>query len=357
MTNAPVRVYYDADADPSRLTGRTIAIIGYGSQGHAHAQNLRDSGYEVVVGLKAGSRSWGKALTDGFDVREVVDAAKNADVVAILAPDPSHRGIWERIAPSMGRGRTLLVAHAFSVHFKEIVASPDIDVVLVAPKAPGHRMREVYKEGKGVPSLVAVHQDPSGKALATALAYAHGLGSARAGVLMTTFAEEVETDLFGEQAVLCGGISELVKAGFETLVEAGYQPEVAYFECLNELKLIVDLMYEGGISYMRYSVSDTAEFGDYTSGQRIIDARVRQTMRDVLAEVKDGTWAKRWIAEARAGAPELHRRRAEEQDHQVERVGRELRRMMPWLPKREVPGEATRPVIDLAVGEPATAAE
>ncbi len=353
----PATIYYEKDADPKALAGKTIAIIGYGSQGHAHAQNLRDSGYEVVVGLQAGSRSWGKALTDGFDVREVVDAAKHADVVAILAPDPSHRGIWERIAPSMGPGRTLLVAHAFSVHFGEIVAAADIDVVLVAPKAPGHRMREVYKEGKGVPSLVAVHQDPSGKALATALAYAHGLGSARAGVLLTTFSEEVETDLFGEQAVLCGGISELVKAGFETLVEAGYQPEVAYFECLNELKLIVDLMYEGGISYMRYSVSDTAEFGDYTSGQRIIDGRVRQTMRDVLAEVKDGTWAKRWIAEARNGAPELYRRRAEEQDHQVERVGRELRAMMPWLPKREVPATPARQVIDLGVGEPATAAE
>jgi ketol-acid reductoisomerase len=350
-------IYYEKDADPRALAGKTIAVIGYGSQGHAHAQNLRDSGYQVVVGLQAGSRSWGKALTDGFEVREVVDAARNADVVAILAPDPSHRAIWERISPSMGRGRTLLVAHAFSVHFKEIVPGPDIDVVLVAPKAPGHRMREVYKEGKGVPSLVAVQQDASGRALATALAYAHGIGSARAGVITTTFAEEVETDLFGEQAVLCGGISELVKAGFETLVEAGYQPEIAYFECLNELKLIVDLMYEGGISYMRYSVSDTAEFGDYTSGQRVIDGRVRETMRQILAEVKDGTWAKRWIAEARQGAPELHRRRALERDHQVERVGRELRRMMPWLPKRELPAEPDRPVIDVGDREPASAAE
>jgi ketol-acid reductoisomerase len=350
-------IYYEKDTDPRALAGKTIAVIGYGSQGHAHAQNLRDSGCEVVVGLQEGSRSWGKALTDGFDVREVVDAARNADVVAILAPDPAHRAIWERIAPSMGRGRTLVVAHAFSVHFKEIAPGPEIDVVLVAPKAPGHRMREVYREGKGVPSLVAVHQDASNRALATALAYARGLGSARAGVLLTTFAEEVETDLFGEQAVLCGGISELVKAGFDTLVEAGYQPEIAYFECLNELKLIVDLMYEGGISYMRYSVSDTAEFGDYTSGQRIIDGRVRETMREVLAEVRDGTWARRWIAEARQGAPELYRRRAEEQGHQVERVGRELRRMMPWLPKRELPGEAAAAVIDVRVDEPATAAD
>ena len=350
-------IYYEKDADPKALAGKTIAIIGYGSQGHAHAQNLRDSGNQVLVGLQAGSRSWGKALTDGFDVREVTDAARKADVVAVLAPDPSHRGIWEQIAPSMGKGRTLVVAHAFSVHFKEITPSEDIDVVLVAPKAPGHRMREVYKEGKGVPSLVAVHQDASGTALATALAYAHGLGSARAGILMTTFAEEVETDLFGEQAVLCGGISELVKAGFETLVEAGYQPEIAYFECLNELKLIVDLMYEGGISYMRYSVSDTAEFGDYTSGQRIIDSRVRDTMREVLNEVRDGTWARRWIAEARNGAPELHRRRAAEQDHQVERVGRELRAMMPWLPKREVPAQPPAAVMGLESREPASAGD
>jgi len=350
-------IYYDKDADPRALAGKTIAVIGYGSQGHAHAQNLRDSGHQVIVGLKAGSGSWGRALTDGFDVREVTDAARHADVVAILAPDPSHRAIWERIAPLMGRGRTLVVAHAFSVHFKEITPSPDIDVVLVAPKAPGHRMREVYREGKGVPSLVAIHQDASGRALATALAYAHGLGSARAGVLLTTFAEEVETDLFGEQAVLCGGISELVKAGFDTLVEAGYQPEIAYFECLNELKLIVDLMYEGGISYMRYSVSDTAEFGDYTSGQRIIDSRVRDTMRQVLAEVRDGTWARRWIAEARNGAPELYRRRAEEQDHQVERVGRELRRMMPWLPRRDVPDQEPASAVGVEAREPASAAD
>ena len=334
-------IYYDADADPRALADKTIAVIGYGSQGHAHAQNLRDSGCAVFIGLAAGSKSWAAAERDGFDVREVADAARNADVIVILVPDPKHRAVYEKIAPSLGRGRTLVVAHAFSVHFKEIEAAPDVDVVLIAPKAPGHRMRELFAEGKGVPALVAVHQDASGHAKRTALAYARAVGSTRAGVIETTFAEEVETDLFGEQTVLCGGISELVKAGFDTLVEAGYQPEIAYFECLNEMKLIVDLMYEGGLSYMRYSVSDTAEYGDYVSGKRVIDERVRQTMRDVLAEIKDGSFAKRWIAEARAGAPELLATRAKEQDSQIERVGRSLRAMMPWLPKREFGQPAT----------------
>ncbi|MBI3522890.1 MAG: ketol-acid reductoisomerase [Chloroflexi bacterium] len=330
-------VYYDKDVDPNALRGKTIAVIGYGSQGHAHAQNLRDSGHQVVIGLAEGSGSRERATKDGFEVRAVADAARNADVVVILAPDPTHRKIWEQIAPSMGKGRTLIVAHAFSVHFGEVKAGPDVDVVLVAPKAPGHRMREVFTEGKGVPALLAVQQDPSGTAWATGLAYAQAIGATRAGVIRTTFAEEVETDLFGEQTVLCGGVSELIKAGFDTLVEAGYQPEVAYFECMNEMKLIVDLMYEGGLSYMRYSVSDTAEFGDYTSGQRIIDSRVRATMKQVLAEIKDGSWAKRWIEEARRGSPELYRRREEEQQGQIEKVGRQLREMMPWLPKRTVP--------------------
>ena len=330
-------IYYDADADPEALRGKTIAVIGYGSQGRAHALNLRDSGHAVVVGLPAASRSRTKAEADGLMVKDVKDAARDADVVVILVPDPSHRAVWEEISQFMGAGRTLIVAHAFSVHFGEIVPTPGVDVVLIAPKAPGHRMRELYTEGRGVPALIAVAQDSSGHAERTGLAYAQAVGSTRAGVIRTTFAEEVETDLFGEQAVLCGGISELVKTGFETLVEAGYQPEVAYFECLHELKLIVDLMYEGGISYMRYSVSDTAEFGDYTSGQRVIDERVRSTMRQVLAEIQDGSFAKRWITEARKGAPELHRRRAAEQDHQIERVGRDLRRMMPWLQRREVP--------------------
>ncbi len=330
-------IYYDADADPKALRGKTIAVIGYGSQGHAHAQNLRDSGYEVVVGLAAGSKSWAKAETDGFSVRETADAARNADLVALLVPDQQHQAAYERVAPFMGKGRTLLVAHAFSVHFGEVKPHPDADVVMIAPKAPGHRMREVFKEGKGVPALLAVHQDPSGKAERTALAYAQGLGATRAGVIKTTFAEEVETDWFGEQVILCGGISELIKASWETLVEAGYQPEVAYFECLNELKLIVDLIYEGGLSYMRYSVSDTAEYGDYTVGPRIIDARVREEMKRVLREIKDGTHAKRWIAEYRNGAPNLYKWRAREQQHPIEQVGRALRGMMPWLPQREVP--------------------
>src|ERR671936_487766 len=290
-------IYYDKDADPKALRGKTIAVIGYGSQGHAHAQNLRDSGHEVVIGLRAGSKSWEKAERDGFTVRETADAARNADT----------------------------------------------DVVMIAPKAPGHRMREVFKEGKGVPALLAVYQDASGQAERTALAYAQGVGATRAGVIKTTFAEEVETDWFGEQVILCGGISELMKASFETLVEAGYQPEVAYFECVNEMKLIVDLIYEGGLSYMRYSVSDTAEYGDYTTGKRVIDARVRQEMKNVLRDIKDGTHAKKWIAEYRKGAPALYERRALEQKHPIEQVGRKLREMMPWLPRREVPQQTGAP--------------
>ncbi|OLC56108.1 MAG: ketol-acid reductoisomerase [Chloroflexi bacterium 13_1_40CM_4_68_4] len=331
-------IYYDTDVDPKALANKTIAVVGYGSQGHAHAQNLRDSGYPVVVGLAAGSPSWKRAEKDGFEVREVKDAVRNADVIALLVPDQHHRSVFESsIAPFLGKGKTLLVAHAFSVHFKEITAPSDSDVVMVAPKAPGHRMREVFVEGRGVPALVAVHQDASGKALATALAYAKGVGATRAGVIRTTFAEEVETDWFGEQAVLCGGITELMKAGFETLVDAGYQPEVAYFECVNEMKLIVDLIYEGGFSYMRYSVSDTAEFGDYSTGKRVIDQHVRDTMRQVLKEIRDGTFAKKWISEYRNGAPNLYAQRAAERESRLEKVGRALRQMMPWLPKREVP--------------------
>ena len=337
-------VYYDKDADPKALRGKTIAVIGYGSQGHAHAQNLRDSGHEVVVGLQAGSKSWAKAEQDGFTVRETADAARNADIVALLVPDQHHREAYEKVAPFMRKGRTLLVAHAFSVHFGEVKPHAEIDVVMIAPKAPGHRMREVFKEGKGVPALLAVHQDVSGKAEQTALAYAQGVGATRAGVIKTTFAEEVETDWFGEQVILCGGISELMKASFDTLVDAGYQPEVAYFECVNEMKLIVDLIYEGGLSYMRYSVSDTAEYGDYTVGPRIIDARVREEMKRVLSDIRDGTHAKKWIAEYRKGAPNLYAQRAKEQEQPLEQVGRRLREMMPWLPKREVPGRvAARP--------------
>src|SRR5436189_1404779 len=336
-------IYYDKDADPKALRGKTIAVIGYGSQGHAHAQNLKDSGYEVVVGLAAGSKSWEKAERDGFTVRETADAARGADVVALLVPDQHHRSAYARLAP-LRKGTTLLVAHAFSVHFKEIEPAPDIDVVMIAPKAPGHRMREVFKEGKGVPALLAVYQDTTGKAARTALAYAQAIGATRAGVIKTTFAEEVETDWFGEQVILCGGLSELMKASFETLVEAGYQPEVAYFECVNEMKLIVDLIYEGGLSYMRYSVSDTVEYGDYTVGPRIIDARVRAEMKKVLSDIRDGTHAKKWIAEYRNGAPNLYAQRAKEQEQPLEQVGRRMRQMMPWLPRREVPTRtAARP--------------
>ncbi|MGH2500272.1 MAG: ketol-acid reductoisomerase [Candidatus Limnocylindria bacterium] len=343
-------IHYEADADPRALAGKTLAVIGYGSQGHAHAQNLRDSGCDVIVGLAAGSKSWPRATADGFDVREVSDAARAADVVVLLVPDQHHRSVYESgIAPHLGRGRTLVVAHAFSVHFGEIRPAEDVDVILVAPKAPGHRMREVFREGRGVPALLAVHRDASGRAEAIGLAYARAIGAARAGVIRTTFAEEVETDLFGEQTVLCGGISELVKAGFETLVEAGYQPEIAYFECLNELKLIVDLMYEGGLSYMRYSVSDTAEFGDYVSGPRVIDAHVRETMRQVLAEIRDGSFARRWIAEGRAGAPLLHATRERERAQPIEQVGRALREMMPWLPRRDL--GAARPTAPAAAAK------
>ncbi len=342
-------IYYENDADPKALGGKTIAVIGYGSQGHAHALNLRDSGHQVIVGLQAGSKSWAKAERDGFTVREVADAACGADVIALLAPDQHHRAIYERaIRPCLRKGTTLVVAHAFSVHFKEVEPTPEADVVLIAPKAPGHRMREVFVEGKGVPALLAVYQDASGRAERTALAYAAGIGATRAGVIRTTFAEEVETDLFGEQAVLCGGVSELVKAGFQTLVDAGYQPEIAYFECMNELKLIVDLFYEGGLSYMRYSVSDTAEFGDYTRGPRVIDDRVRASMARILAEVRDGTFAREWIAEYRRGAPRLYETRAREQRQPIEEVGRALRRMMPWLPKKEVPMQETPRVPEAA---------
>ncbi len=329
-------IKYDKDVDPKALAGATIAVIGYGSQGHAHALNLRDSGHDVVVGLAAGSKSRARAEADGLEVREVADAARNADVVALLVPDQHHKSVYEKgIKPFQGAGRTLVVAHAFSVHFKQVVPAPLSDVVLVAPKAPGHRMRELYVEGRGVPALFAVAQDGSGRAERTALAYAKAVGCARAGVIRTTFAEEVETDLFGEQTVLCGGISELIKSGFQTLVDAGYQPEIAYFECMHEMKLIVDLMYEGGLSYMRYSVSDTAEFGDYTSGPRVIDDRVKATMKQVLTEIRDGTFAKKWIAEYEKGAPDLLATRKREQSQLIEQVGRQLRAMMPWLPKKD----------------------
>src|SRR5689334_20582169 len=334
------RLFYDSDAALERLRGRPIAIIGFGSQGHDHALNLKESGLDVSVGLYAGSRSWAKAEQAGLTVLPVADAASAAEVIMILTPDTMQPKLYEEeIAPQMRAGKTLMFAHGFNVRYCQIVPPPNVDVSMVAPKSPGHRVREVFTQGGGVPALVAVHQDASGSALADALAYAKGLGCTRAGVLQTTFAEETETDLFGEQAVLCGGVSALVKAGFETLVEAGYQPEVAYFECMHELKLIVDLFYQGGLNYMRYSVSDTAEYGDYVAGARIITDDTRAAMRQLLEEVRNGAFASAWIDENRNGRPQFNRRRREDAAHPIENVGRELRRMMTFVhPKEVIPG-------------------
>ena len=334
------RLFYDPDASLDRLRDRRIAVIGFGSQGHAHALNLRDSGLDVSVGLYDGSRSWRKAEEAGLTVLPVSEAARQSDIVMILVPDTMQAKLYEdEIAPHMSRGKTLMFAHGFNVRFRQIVPPSDVDVSMVAPKSPGHRVREVFTQGGGVPALVAVQQDASGDALDDALAYAKALGCTRAGVLETTFAEETETDLFGEQAVLCGGVSALVKAGFETLVEAGYQPEVAYFECMHELKLIVDLFYQGGLNYMRYSVSDTAEYGDYVAGPRVITDDTRAAMRKLLCEVRDGSFASAWIEENRNGRPQFNQRRREDAEHPIERVGRELRRMMTFVnPKEVVPG-------------------
>jgi len=326
------KIYYDKDVDVSRLKGRTVAVIGYGSQGHAHALNLRDSGVSVVVGLHDTSASAARARAEGLTVVPVDQAARRADIVMILTPDTGQKKLYEEaIAPHLGKGKTLLFAHGFNIRFGQIVPSPDVDVAMIAPKAPGHRVRELFMEGEGTPALVAVDQNASGHAREDALAYAKALGCTRAGVLETTFAEETETDLFGEQAVLCGGASALVKAGFETLVEAGYQPEVAYFECLHELKLIVDLMYRGGLNYMRYSVSDTAEYGDYTAGPRIVSEETRREMKKILSEIQEGHFAEKWIAENAAGRPDFEKQREAERSHPIEKVGRELRDRMPFL--------------------------
>ena len=331
------RMYYDQDTDPAALAGQTIAVLGYGSQGHAHAQNLRDSGHQVVVGLPEGSKSRPIAVEAGFGVMTPAEAVRAADVIMVAVPDTSQRRLYEQeIQPNLRSGQLLMFAHGFNIRFGLIDPAPGVDVGMVAPKGPGHLLRSVYVAGGGVPALFAVERDASGTARARVLAYAHGLGSTRAGVLETTFAEETETDLFGEQAVLCGGVSALVKAGFETLVAAGYQPELAYFETTHELKLIVDLIYRGGLDFMRFSVSDTAEYGDYVSGPRIIDERVRDTMRQVLAEIQDGSFAARWVAENEAGRAEFDRQRARERGHQLEQVGRELRRQMPFLDPVEV---------------------
>jgi ketol-acid reductoisomerase len=319
-------IYTEADAPIDPLKGKRIAVIGYGSQGHAHALNAHDSGLDVIVGLYQGSKSWAAAEKAGLKVAEVADAARQADVIVMLVPDEKQRRIFlENIQPEVSPGKSLVWAHGFNIHFKQIVPPEGVDVWMVAPKAPGHRMRELYVEGKGVPSLVAVEQDATGQAWQLAFAYGNAVGSAKAGLIKTTFKEETETDLFGEQSVLCGGITSLIKAGWEVLVEAGYQPEVAYYECLNEMKLIVDLMFEGGMARMRYSISDTAEFGDYVSGPRIIDASVKQRMRDVLKEIQDGTFAHRWLDENELGRPNFSRYREQAAADAMEKVGQDLR--------------------------------
>ncbi len=329
------RMYYDSDCNLGLLKGKTVAIIGYGSQGHAHAQNLKDSGVNVVVGLTPSSDKRQQAANDGLTVLDTFDAAKAADIIMILVPDQIQADVYkESILPNLKDGNVLMFAHGFNIHFNQIVAPKDVDVIMVAPKGPGHTVRSQYNEGRGVPSLIAVHQDASGRAKEYALAYASGIGAGRAGILETTFREETETDLFGEQAVLCGGVTELMKAGFETLVNAGYQPESAYFECVHEMKLIVDLINSGGFAFMRYSISDTAEYGDYMIGKRIITEETRKEMKKVLTEIQNGTFASRWIAENKAGGrAEFLATRRRESEHQLEKVGAELRKMMSWLKK------------------------
>ncbi len=325
-------IYYDKDVKRAELEGHPIAILGYGSQGHAHALNLKDSGFDVRVGLRKGSRSWAAAQEAGLRVVQTADAAREARVIMVLLPDTSQAEAYEAdVAPHLEPGNMLMFAHGFNIHFGQIVPPAGVDVTMIAPKGPGHLLRRTFTEGIGTPCLVAVHQDATGTALGRALAYAQGIGGTRAGVIETTFKEETETDLFGEQAILCGGATSLVRAGFETLVAAGYQPEAAYFECLHELKLIVDLMYEGGLSWMRYSISDTAEYGDYTRGPRIINDDVRAEMRHILDEIQSGQFAKEWIAEAENGFPTFLSLRKAARSSQIEEVGRQLRGMMPWL--------------------------
>jgi ketol-acid reductoisomerase len=323
---------YDADADLRKLEGKTVAILGYGSQGHAHARNLKDSGVDVVVGLRGDSSSVAKAEGDGLEVASIADAASRGEVVMVLLPDEKQAEVWEAdISDGIAQGNLLLFAHGFSIHFDQVRPGPGVDVGMVAPKGPGHLVRRQFLEGNGVPGLIAVHQDASGTAMDLVLAYAKGIGCTRAGVIETTFKEETETDLFGEQAVLCGGVSELVRAGYETLVDAGYDPRLAYFECLHELKLIVDLMYEKGITGMRYSISNTAEYGDLTRGKRVIGKPTREAMKQILGEIQSGEFAREWIAENNAGQENFKRMREEGANHRVEREGKELRSMMDWI--------------------------
>lgn len=328
------KMYYGKDANLELLKDKTVAVIGYGSQGHAHALNLKESGVKVVVGLYPGSKSADKARAEGLEVLNTADAAAKADIIMILLPDEKQRSIYlQDIAPNLKPGNSLVFAHGFNIHYGQIQPPEDVDVFMVAPKGPGHLVRRVYQEGFGVPALIAIHQDNSGKAKDLALAYASGIGATRAGVIETTFKEETETDLFGEQAVLCGGATELIKAGFDTLVNAGYQPEIAYFECLHELKLIVDLLYEGGFEKMRFSVSDTAEYGDYVVGRRVITEETRATMKQVLGEIQDGTFARNWIMENQLNRPQFNAYKRRELEHPIVAVGAELRGMMSWIKK------------------------
>ena len=324
-------LYYEKDCNLDLLSGKTVAVIGYGSQGHAHALNLHESGVNVIVGLYEGSKSWKKAEEAGLNVMTAAEAAKAADIVMILINDEKQAKLYEEsIRDNLEEGNALMFAHGFNIHFKQIIPPENVDVLMIAPKGPGHTVRSQYVEGKGVPCLIAVEQDYTGKAREIGLAYAAGIGGARAGVLKTTFREETETDLFGEQAVLCGGVSALIKAGFETLVEAGYEPESAYFECMHEMKLITDMMNQGGLNYMRYSISDTAEYGDYIAGKRVITEDTKKAMKKILEEIQDGTFAKNWLLENRVGRPFFNATRRKESQHQIEKVGAELRKMMSW---------------------------
>ena len=331
------KMFYEKDTNLGLLQGKKVAVIGFGSQGHAHALNLHDSGVDVVVGLYEGSKSWDKVKEAGLEVATTAEAAKKADIIMILVPDEKQAKLYrEEIAPYLEEGNALVFAHGFNIHFKQIVPPSNVDVFMIAPKGPGHMVRRTYTEGSGVPCLIAVEQDYSGKAKDLALAYANGIGGARAGVLETTFKDETETDLFGEQAVLCGGVTALIKAGFETLVEAGYAPENAYFECMHEMKLIVDLMYQGGMAAMRYSISDTAEYGDYVTGSRIITDETKKEMKQVLTEIQDGTFAKKWLLENQVGRPTFNAMRRMEAEHPIETVGKELRAMMSWIDTKKL---------------------
>ena len=331
------KMFYEKDTNLGLLQGKKVAVIGFGSQGHAHALNLHESGVDVVVGLYEGSKSWDKVKEAGLEVATTAEAAKKADIIMILVPDEKQAKLYrEEIEPYLEEGNALVFAHGFNIHFKQIVPPSNVDVFMIAPKGPGHMVRRTYTEGSGVPCLIAVEQDYSGKAKDLALAYANGIGGARAGVLETTFKDETETDLFGEQAVLCGGVTALIKAGFETLVEAGYAPENAYCECMHEMKLIVDLMYQGGMAAMRYSISDTAEYGDYVTGSRIITDETKKEMKQVLTEIQDGTFAKKWLLENQVGRPTFNAMRRMEAEHPIEKVGKELREMMSWIDTKKL---------------------